>query len=400
MIFLIFSLIFMIVTAQILAFIFKKLQIPSVLGELSAGVILGPSFLGFITPSPILNLLAEVSVVLLLFEVGLHTDLSRLLSTGKKPVVVAFMGFVLPIALGFIVARYFGIHDLPALFIGGALSATSIGISVRVLADLGQHNSHEAHIVLGAAIVDDLFGVLLLAFLYNFASTASIQIPALLLLTLGTLVIVFVAPLFVKISFWMITQICPTKIYPTLLLLMSLGLISLLSYVAHWVGAPMIIGGFSAGIALSRQFGFQLNRLKFLNRFLRAENIYFNHLEKSIQPLNFCLVPIFFVMVGVSLNLKDLPISSPLFWGLSLSLLAIAFISKFTAGFFIQEPRRLQSLIGISMIPRGEVGLIFASMGLMSGVLSNDVYACLVLVIALTTFAPPLLLKFLYRSTL
>jgi Kef-type K+ transport system membrane component KefB len=396
------TLMLVLLSAKLGAFLFKKIAIPPVLGELAAGIILGPSLLGLVTPDKIFTLLAEVGVVFLLFEVGLHTNVSRLLNTGKKPLIVASVGFIAPIILGFILARAFGLTTLMALFIGGTLSATSIGITMRVLQDLQKQHSHEAQIVLGAAIIDDVFGVLLLSMLYNFAQSGTVSLWHVMVLASSILIFILVMPLIVKLIFWNLERYLPAKIFNTLLLPLSLGLILILSMLAHLLGAPTIIGGFVAGIALSRQLGWHFKQgqgwrtIRLLNTILTAENTFFTRLEQQTAPFIQIFAPIFFVMVGVSLNFREIHNTGGHFWLLTLSLLIMALLSKFLSGFFIKEPRRLQMLTGIAMMPRGEVGLIFASLGLSTLILTPDLYACLIVVVALTTFLPPLLLKWIY----
>jgi len=177
---------------------------------------------------------------------------------------------------------------------------------------------------------------------------------------------------------------------------MALSLILLFSWLAHAVGAPEIMGGFAAGLAFSQHFGFRLWMGK-------RQAIEFNpspklahRLEEQVRPLIRTFSPMFFVMVGVSLNLKAVDWSSTFIWELAASLLLVAFFGKFAAGFFIREPRRNQIAIGLSMVPRGEVGLIFAQLGFSQGILNGELYAALLIVIALTTMAPPFMLKWFY----
>lgn len=157
-------------TARVFAELASRLQTPPVIGEILAGVLLGPSLLGWIEPVQVIRLLAEIGIILLLFEVGLDTDVKRLARTGFKAVAVALPGFFLPLLVGFALA--FWVFELPllvSLFIGGTMTATSIGITVRVLADLKRQHSTEGQIVLGAAVLDDILGVLLLALLYEYS---------------------------------------------------------------------------------------------------------------------------------------------------------------------------------------------------------------------------------------
>jgi Kef-type K+ transport system membrane component KefB len=167
----------MLVAARILAELAARSQIPPVIGELAAGIALGPSLLGWIAPTDAIRLLAEIGIILLLFEVGLQTDVRELARSGAKALIAAAAGVVLPLLLGFGLARCaFGLGLLPALFIGGALTATSIGITVRVLNDLGLQKSEEWQVVLGAAVIDDVVGVILLAALYEFATKAGVDV--------------------------------------------------------------------------------------------------------------------------------------------------------------------------------------------------------------------------------
>src|SRR5574340_1313937 len=167
------------ISARLLSETVARFGIPSVIGELLAGLLIGPSLLGWVSPDTTMKLLAEIGIILLLFEVGMDTDLSRLARSGSKPVAVALIGFTLPFALGYGVSAWvFGLPELTALFIGGTLTATSIGITVRVLDDLGRRQSDEAQIVIGAAVLDDILGVMALAFLYQFVVQNEVSLAA------------------------------------------------------------------------------------------------------------------------------------------------------------------------------------------------------------------------------
>ncbi len=168
------------ISARVLSETVARFGVPGVIGELLAGLIVGPSLLGWVTPDATMSLLAEIGIILLLFEVGMDTDLGRLVRSGSKPIVVALVGFILPFLLGYGVSAWvFDLSELTALFIGGTLTATSIGITVRVLDDLGKRQSDEAQIVIGAAVLDDILGVLALAFLYQFAVEKQVSVQAL-----------------------------------------------------------------------------------------------------------------------------------------------------------------------------------------------------------------------------
>ena len=385
------------ISARVFSETVARFGIPSVIGELLAGLLIGPSVLGWVSPDTTMKLLAEIGIILLLFEVGMDTDLSRLARSGSKPVVVALLGFTLPFALGYGVSAWmFGLSELTALFVGGTLTATSIGITVRVLDDLGKRQSDEAQIVIGAAVLDDILGVMTLAFLYQFVVEQHASFDALGEVGLYILLFMILTPLVAKLASMVIDRLDQHAATPGLLLTMALSLILLFSWLAHAVGAPEIMGGFAAGLAFSQHFGFRLWMGKAPALEFKPSPKLAHRLEEQMRPLIHTFSPLFFVMVGVSLNLKAVDWSSAFIWGLAGMLLLVAFSGKFAAGFFIRESRCNQVAIGLSMVPRGEVGLIFAQLGFSQGILNGELYAALLIVIALTTVSPPFLLKWFY----
>lgn len=394
------------IAARVFSETAARFGIPAVIGELAAGLLLGPSLLGWLSPSETMMLLAEIGIILLLFEVGMDTDLYRLGRSGAKPIMVALAGFILPFLLGYAACRYlFELSEIVSLFVGGTLTATSIGITVRVLDDLGRRHSDEAQIVIGAAVLDDILGVLALAFLYHFAEQQQVSFAATGQVALYILLFMLVSPFVAKLAGRLIGRFDRKAATPGLLLTMVLSLILLFSWLAHAVGAPVIMGGFAAGIALSQHFHLAIPATSGSNRFgIRkrlngwfAPNPNLHHaVEKQMRPLIHTFAPLFFVMVGVSLNLNAVDWGSALVWQLGGVLLLVALAGKLAAGFCIRESRRAQTAIGLAMIPRGEVGLIFAQLGLTQGILDNQLYAALLLVIALTTLLPPFLLKGYY----
>lgn len=382
------------IAARVFSEIVGRLGVPAVIGELLAGLLIGPSLLGWVSPDTTMKLLAEIGIIVLLFEVGMDTNLSRLARSGGKPYVVALTGFAAPFALGYAVGAWlFGLPGMVALFIGGTLTATSIGITVRVLDDLGKRQSDEAQIVIGAAVLDDILGVLALAFLYQFAVEGQASFRALAEVSLYIVLFMLLAPLVAKAAAKVIDHLDQRAASPGLLLTMALSLILLFSWLAHAVGAPEIMGGFAAGLAFSQHFGFRLPLSAI--RFHPSPRLA-HRLEEQMRPLVHTFSPLFFVMVGISLDLGAVDWGSGFVWALALALLVVAFAGKFGAGFCIREPRRNQIAIGLSMIPRGEVGLIFAQLGFGQGVLSSELYAAMLVVIALTTMSPPFLLKWFY----
>jgi len=386
-------LLIILLTARVFAELAVRLKSPSVIGELVAGVVLGPSLLGWIEPFEAIKLLAEIGIILLLFEVGLGTDLMRLAQSGWKSVIVAIGGFVLPFVLGFLLSsQVFGLSLLVSLFIGGTLTATSIGITVRVLSELKVQHRHEGQIVLGAAVLDDIFGVVLLALLYEFAIGGGISIinTGKVLLFIGIFFVL--APVAAKIISVLIKRLDRTTEVPGLIPTMMVSLVLFFAWLANEVGAPELLGGFAAGLALSRRFFLPLGVA------LHADPKFAQRIEDQMKPIISLFTPIFFVMVGLSLNLREIDWSSFHIWGLSLALFVAAVAGKFAGALVIKESWCSRFAIGLAMIPRGEVGLIFAELGRESGVLENETYAPLIIVIVLTTLLPPFLLKWFYNS--
>jgi len=387
------------IAARLLSETVARFGIPAVIGELLAGLLIGPSLLGWVSPDTTMKLLAEIGIILLLFEVGMDTDLTRLARSGSKPVIVALLGFILPFGLGYGASAWiFGLSGLTSMFIGGTLTATSIGITVRVLDDLGKRQTDEAQIVIGAAVLDDILGVIALAFLYQFAVEHQVSFHALGEVGLYILLFMLITPLVAKLASVLIDRLDQNAATPGLLLTMALSLILLFSWLAHAVGAPEIMGGFAAGLAFSQHFGFRLWMGKSAAIEFKPSPKLAHRLEEQVRPLIHTFTPMFFVMVGVSLNLKDINWGSAFIWGLAGTLLVVAFVSKFASGFLIREPRRNKVAIGLSMVPRGEVGLIFAQLGFSQNILNSELYAALLIVIALTTVSPPFLLKWFYGS--
>ena len=237
--------------ARIIGDTFARFGLPAVLGEILVGVILGKSALGLIEPNEVIKLLAEIGVILLLFHVGLEADVQRLKEVGFFAVVVAVAGAGLPMVLGTWVSLY--LFDLPlatSLFIGGTLTATSIGITVKVLEDLGKMKERFAQIVLGAAVLDDIFGVIVLSALYEFARKGEVNVNATLTLILYITTFFILAPILAQVLARII-QLLSRKlntedfIPPTVL-----ALIFFFSYLSYKVGSPEILGAFTAGLAL------------------------------------------------------------------------------------------------------------------------------------------------------
>jgi len=377
--------------ARVLGELAARLGAPPVIGELAAGILLGPSLLGWIEPGATIMLLAEIGIILLLFEVGLETDVIRLIKTGAKPIIVALAGFMLPFLFGYVVSQYlFNLPPLVSLFVGGTLTATSIGITVRVLTDLKRNRAPEAQVVLGAAVLDDILGVVLLAFLYEFSVSGEVELTGTFKVLAFVALFLVLAPVAAKLMAGIIKRFESVSQIPGLIPTTVVALVLFFAWLAHAVGAPELLGGFAAGLALSRRFFFPMGVA------VATDPKFAHRMEEQMKPIIHLFTPIFFVMVGLSLNLRAIDWSSSFIWSFSLSLFVLAVAGKLFAAFLISENNHTRIAIGLAMIPRGEVGLIFAELGRASGIFDNETYAAMVIVIALTTLLPPFVMKWFY----
>jgi Kef-type K+ transport system membrane component KefB len=368
-------------TAKLLGAFAQWIGQPAVLGELCAGVILGGSMLGIVEPeTEVLHLLSELGVIILLFAIGLETDLQKLLKVGAASSAVAIVGVALPFALGYAVCLLLGLSNLTAVVAGAALTATSVGITARVLSDLNRLQEPESQIVLGAAVIDDVVGLVILAVVagvtrgegitaWGIASTTVVAFGFLIgTLLIGSWLVPPIARLLSKIDL-------PGT--PTMLaLLLSFGL----AWLASYAGSATIIGAFAAGLLI-------------------RETPDAHEIERGVASLGHFFVPIFFVVVGSAV---DLTVFNPLHaenHGTLLiggALIVAAVLGKFLSGYAPFWFRGNKRVIGVGMIPRGEVGLIFAQMGLTSGVFDAAMFSAVALMVMVTTFMAPPLLKLLF----
>ncbi|MCA8897433.1 MAG: cation:proton antiporter [Hyphomonas sp.] len=388
-----FQIALILIAARVCAEVAVRLGAPSVIGELAAGLILGPSLLGILEPNEIIRLLAEIGIILLLFEAGSESDLGRLLHAGTRSAAVAVSGFIFPFVMAFALS-YYVFHQalLVALFVGGTLTATSIGITVRILQDVGRQNSKEGEIVLGAAVLDDVLGVLLLAMLYDFSKSGHVSLTNVARVSALISVFFVIAPIAAKLLAFMISRYKNRAQTPGLVATTIISLVLIFAWIAHAVGAPELLGGFAAGLALSRRFFLPFGAA------LAQDHEFSEEVQRDMKPIVQLFTPIFFVVVGLSLDLRAIDWSSPYIWAFSLSLAALAIIGKIAGGYILMtEHWLMRTAVGMSMVPRGEVGLIFAELGRTTGILDPTSYAALVLVIAYTTLFSPFWIKMFYR---
>lgn len=386
------QLVIILFAARLFGELVARFNVPSVIGELFAGIFIGPSILNLIEPTETIKLLAEIGIIFLLFEVGLETDLVRLAKTGTKPFVVALGGVVVPFALGYIVSYHlFELNLMISLFIASTLTATSIGITIRVLTDLKKQTSDEAQIVLGAAVIDDIIGIILLSMVYEFSTGGGVSLYNVGKIALFIIAFLLLAPIAAKCISSIIKYYHERSEIPGLMPTMVVSLILLFAWIAHQVGAPELLGGFAAGLALSRLCFIRLGN------YLHIDKQFAKRVETQMQPIVHLFTPIFFVTVGLSLNLREISWNSSFIWSLSISLLVVAVIGKLCSGFLLfKENKWIKWAVGLAMIPRGEVGLIFAEVGRSNKILDNDLYAALIIVIAITTIFTPFAMRYFY----
>ena len=384
-------LLLILIVSRLLAELAVRLNTPAVIGELFAGVLLGPSILGWVKPSTTIQLLAEVGIILLLFKVGIETDIRRLISAGNQSLIVAVGGFLMPLLGGFALGYWtFNLPGLTSLYVGGTLTATSIGITIRVLGDLNRQHEREGEIVLGAAVLDDVMGVILLAILYEFSVSGGVSVMNVSRVLVFILVFFLFAPVAAKLISLMIRRFDDYTGIPGLIPITIVSLVLFFAWLAHAVGAPELLGGFAAGLALSRRFFLPFGVA------LHNDRKFAGRIEVQMNPIVYIFSPIFFVTVGLSLSLREIDWSSPFIWSFAGGFFIVAVVGKFAGAMIIKATRPQRVAIGLAMMPRGEVGLIFAELGRSTGIFNAEVYAGMVIVIALTTLLAPFALRWFY----
>src|SRR6266478_4245246 len=374
----------------------ERLGQPAVLGELLAGILLGNltlvgvSWVGSIPADATIDVLAKLGAVLLLFEVGLESTVGDIMKVGGRAFTVATLGVVTPWVLGWGVGALVLPNSSPYVhaFLGATLTATSVGITARVLSDLGRAQSPEAHVILGAAVIDDVMGLVILAGITSVISTADRGTGV----SYVDLVFVFGKALVFLVGALVVGRALSPRLFGLagrlrgqgVLLITALVLCFLLAYVASVVGLAPIVGAYAAGLVLEEAHYVDLAR--------HDER----RLEELVRPIGTLLVPVFFVLMGMRVELRSFEHPEVLGLALLLTVAAIAGKQACALGGWGAPLDRLS--IGIGMIPRGEVGLIFANLGLSltlhgERIVSPAVFSGLVIMVVLTTLITPPALK-------
>lgn len=397
----------------------SRLGLPPVLGELVGGVLVGVSALHlivfpgvgvdgtqslimqflqlanglspesvnptFTATSEVISVLSELGVIILLFEIGLESNLSELLKVGPQALVVATVGVAIPFLVGTVGAiALFHVPTIPAIFVGAALTATSIGITSKVLSELGQLSSKEGQIILGAAIADDILGIVILAVVASLAKKGEVDVSNIAYLVVSAVVFTLIAILFAKYfdaAFLAIANQFSTR---GSLIMVAVVFALTMAYIGAAIHLEAILGAFAAGLVLD-------------------ETEKREHLEELIKPIADVTVPIFFVVVGAKTNLAVLnPFTEANREGLIIAifLITVAILGKVATGLAVFGQEKLNRLaIGVGMIPRGEVGLVFAGVGATSGILSDALNAAIIMMVIITTFIAPPLLRVVFPRT-
>jgi Kef-type K+ transport system membrane component KefB len=364
--------------AKIAGALAERIGQPAVLGELAGGVLVGQSALQLVsTDYETVHMLAELGVFLLLLAIGLETDLPTLVRVGATSAAVALVGVVLPFGLGFAACRLLALSNLVAIMAGATLTATSVGITARVLADLGRLGDVEGQIILGAAVLDDILGLVILTIVTSLSRGEAVALANVATTTgiaFGFLLAVFLAGKFLLPRLGPLVRRIDLPGTPTIMaLILAFGL----AWLAEQAGSAMILGAFAAGVLL-------------------AASPAAHEIQRGVTALGHFFVPLFFVCVGASVDLRSLDPTNPegrsalLVGGV---LIVVGVLGKLLAGYAPFWFKGNKTVLGVGMIPRGEVGLIFAQMGLSTGVFDEGMFTGVTLMVMVTTFVAPPLLK-------
>lgn len=368
------------VAAQVGAEIAQRLTLPALVGEIAAGCIIGPSVLSWATVSESLDMLSELGAVLLLFSVGLETRVAELKKVGRAATLVGISGIILPFVFGAAWAYWEGFDTPKALFVASAFVATSAGVTARVLQDLGVLSRTFSKVILGAAIIDDILAMLLLGGVTAIQGGGSVNSVHLLLVVSQAVAFIvligWAGPWLLRRS----SSLLDKPLNPLSPLAICLAICLALSVMASFLGLAAIIGAFLAGM-------------------VAAETRQRETLAEQLQPLLAFLVPFFFVVTGARVNLAGLANLSAL--GTLAVVLLLAVAGKFIGCSLAAGSlgRRPAFIVGAGMIPRGDIGIIVASLGQQAGVISNEIYTIIIAMVLLTSVIAPPMLAVLLKDT-
>ncbi len=379
--------------AKLMAELFHKIKLPIVLGELLAGIIVGPFALGalpLVDGEPLVVLdetvrhIGEIAAVVILFIAGLEITPREFLRGGAAAFTVGSLGVVVPFLVGYYAFTAFGIEALQSILIATALTATSIAISIQVLTELGKMQSKEARLILGAAIVDDILAIAVLSVVVTMVQTGNTEpaifdIIVLIMQVLGTFAVILI------VSVLVIPRILHTerlwKSKGSLEGIVTAAFFAAAG-IAAFVGLSPIVGAFAIGMAV-------------------ASTRIIGQVHEYVDKLQIIFAPLFFAIIGAQVDLRGVNLDVLFLAGI---IIAIAVVTKLIGcglpSLFFHKDKARSMRVGIGMVSRGEVGLIVAGVGVSSGALTNDIYTAVIIMVAATTIITPLWLKFAYKSQL
>ncbi|MBU6998771.1 MAG: cation:proton antiporter [Theionarchaea archaeon] len=356
----------------------ERAKLPSVLGELLAGLVVGPSLLHLISPDPVMKDIAEIGIILLMFLAGLETNLDEMKRTGLVSLLAAMGGVGVPFCLAFVVGYSYGWNTADSLFLGAILTATSVGITVRTLMDIGKLNTNVGMTILGAAVIDDVIGIIVFTIVRGVALDQEFSILGVLELTVIMALFFIIS---IKAGFWVSDRLdswVGRMRTQEVALVVAIIFVLFMAAIAERAQVAGITGAFIAGIVMSRSS--------------RKESV-----ESKINALGYgFFVPLFFVNIGVNTDLHEITML-----GMAVLVVTVAIggkilgsgIMALVGGLSLREALQ----VGIGMVPRLEVALIIASMGLTAGVISSLVYSLTVAMVLVTTFITPPLIKLVFK---
>lgn len=365
------------ITTKIGGALSVKLGQPAVLGKLISGIVIGPAVLGWIAPSEMITQLSEIGVLLLMFIAGLETDIKSLKQNRNASIAVAVGGVIAPLVCFYLAGLAIGMEQRHALFLGLLFSATSVSISAQTLKELGQLKSRESATILGAAVLDDILVVIVLAVMMSSLTVAQVSLS----LIIGKKLLFFAAITLLgwKVVPWMLRILAPLPVSEAVI---SAALIICFSfaYLAEFLGVAGIIGAFAAGLAISQtQFKQQV--------------------EHKIEPIAYAFfVPVFFVSIGLSVSFAGMNNQIGIIAGLTIIAILTKLVGSGIGARLTGFHNRSSLGIGAGMISRGEVALIIAAIGLEANLLEETFFTASVLVVILTTLVTPPLLKILFAQ--
>ena len=387
------SLSILLFSAKVFAEIFQRIKLPVVLGELLAGIMVGPYALGglpLFDGGPLVVLdetvkhIGELSAIVILFVAGLEITPREFLRGGAASFTVGAIGVVIPFFVGFGVFSIYGLNAFETLLIATALTATSIAISIQVLTELGKMQSKEARLILGAAIVDDILAIAVLSVVVTMVQSGNItpnimEITFLILKILGLFAVLLIAAIFLVPRILHREKLWRSKGsiegITTAIFFGAAG-------IAAYVGLSPIVGAFAVGMAI-------------------ASTKLIKQVEEYVHKLQFIFAPLFFAIIGAQVDLRGINLNVLVIAGI---IVAIAISTKLVGcglpSWIFLKDKTKSMRVGVGMISRGEVGLIVAGVGVTTGALSTDIYTAIIIMVALTTIITPILLKKMYQKEL